>query len=129
MVFFYSIVFLFYFYLVLFVWNLSLYEKGGASNYYGHICYPLKIHMPNSVSFAWFVLELCRNLCFICMGPLLSIRGRGLKLYRHQKTLHTNFHVDRFGSFRAYMNQTARQTDRPDCIFICIDYNINIVEP
>ena len=46
-------------------------------------------------------------------------------LYRHQKPLHTNFHVDRFGSFRAYMDQT----DRPDCIFICIDYNINILEP
>ena len=27
-------------------------------------------------------------------------------LYRDQKPLHRNFHVDRFGSFRAYMDQT-----------------------
>ena len=65
---------------VSFVWDPTLPEDGGVSNYH-------------------------RNL------------------YRHQKLLPTNFHVDRFGSFRAYMDQTDRQTG---CIFICIDYNINI---
>ena len=42
------------------------------------------------------------------MGPLPSFRN----LYRHQNLLHTNFHVDRFGSFRAYMDQTDKQTDK-----------------
>ena len=58
-----------------FVWDPSLPEEGGVSNYH-------------------------RNL------------------YRHQKPLHTNFHVDRFGSFRAYMDQTDRQTDRTAFLYV-----------
>ena len=38
------------------------------------------IHLQNLVPFSWLVLEMCKNLCFICMKPLLSRRGRGGQL-------------------------------------------------
>ena len=41
---------------------------------------PTNLQMPNMVPFARLVRELCRNLCFICMEPLPSKRGRDVKL-------------------------------------------------